>query len=267
MNKLAIPLFILISLVSVWGIARSSQLARQVKLLEEANLQASEPLLIGKGPRAAATPAPVILTETASNPASNLATAQSSDDPSDLLAQLQQANAQLIQELAGYRAQDKEKEKRQVEEEQRREERRVERSERATKAASNVMEQFELLGSIDTSNFPPEYAEAHQGLLGTLASIQQKMLLMSQNPENRDEIRGSMHDEFGNLREGLDVTREALMYDMVTQDLGFADDEAKLILEDINLLNDITDMGRMMRGMWGGKRPGGNRGGGGPPLK
>ena len=91
---------------------------------------------------------------------------------------------------------------------------------------------------------------------------------MSQNPENRDELRGSMHESFSNLRDGLDVTREALMYDMVTQDLGFEGEEAKLIIEDINLLNDITDMGRMMRGMWGGDRGrGGGRGpgGGGPP--
>ena len=268
MNKLALPLFVIISLVSVWGIARSSQLSRQVKLLEEANLHASQPLAMNRGPTAAPTPAPVILTETVSKPAPNLISGKSSDNPSDLLAQLQQANAELTQELAGYKEQDQEKAERLVEEEKRREERRVERSERAAKAASNVMEQFELLGSIDTSNFPPKYAEAHQSLLGTLASIQQKMLLMSQNPENRDEIKGSMHDEFMNLRDGLDITREALMYDMVTQDLGFQEDEAKLILEDINLLNDITDMGRMMRGMWGGRGPGGNRGGGGgPPPK
>lgn len=263
MNKLALPLLIVISLVSVWGIARSSQLSRQVKLLEKANLEASAHELESNGPAAAPTPAPIILEgNTLSTTATVAHIAQETDDE---LARLQQSNAQLIQELSTYRKKERLEKEDQAEEEIRREERRTERSERAAKAASNVMEQFELLGSIDTSNFPQEYATAHQELLGTLASIQQKMLLMSQNPENRDEIKHSMHDEFMNLREGLDTTREALMYDMVTQDLGFADNEAKLILEDINLLNDITDMGRMMRGMWGGRGPGGKRGGGGAP--
>jgi hypothetical protein len=153
-----------------------------------------------------------------------------------------------------------EREAREQEREERRQawqERREAMRERAIDEAQVRREFFEL---VSLEGLAPEYVEAHQRLLAGMDEVQVRMAALNDPDLSREEQR-EIRRELGQLgREisGLMNTQREILLNDYAQAMGFQGADARVFIDAIETINEMTSLRGLL---WGGGR-GGPSGGG-----
>ena len=139
-----------------------------------------------------------------------------------------------------------------------------ERNQRREQMEQRASDQVEFINSIPTNALTGEYLENHFALVERIEFLTEARARIADDPDSEEsrELRGEMREQFRDLRDMMEIEREALVADLASG-MGLEGDEVAEFIDYLSYLNEMTSLSFGRRGGgFGGGPGGGGRGGG-----
>lgn len=157
------------------------------------------------------------------------------------------------------------REQRRQEWEARREEMEQRRADFRNQLVSESQFRREFFAQVSTEGLAPEYRASHERLLTVMEEAETMLASLSSaelTAEEQREIRRNLGQMAGEMQ-GLFRTQREILLNDYAQAMGFQGEEARQFIDYIETIQQMTNMGGMMRGAGGpprgrGGNPGGN---------
>lgn len=131
------------------------------------------------------------------------------------------------------------------------------RQEMRTRLVDESQFRREFFAQVDTSDLSPEYRASHERLLAALTEAE-TMVNTLNDPElsqnDQREIRRNLGQLAGEMQGLMRTQREILLNDFAVS-LGFGGEDARAFIDYIETVQQMTNVGSMMRGGRGGGPP------------